>query len=174
MTVQTGDVLLTRNAGEEEDNPSPGYYNHAAIVSINDWIVEAQVVPNQVIAVPIWYFFDRYPEILILKQKDQSIAHKIGEKALSLVGRKYGVFISLRPSWLSINRDNCVSVVRRSFYLVTRRDYKWRIPDNIRRNTFLFEEIMGKKDYENYVEPEDLYKGMVLEPPDGPPKTEID
>ena len=165
-------MLLTRNF-LEENNPN-GYYNHAAIVSINNWVVEAQVIPHQVIAVPIWYLFNRYPEILVLKQKDQSKAHQIGEKALSLVGRKYGMFISLRPNWLSIKRDNCVSVVRRAFYLVTHRDYKWRIPDNIREDTFLCEEVMGKKDYENYIEPEDLYQGLVLEPPDGPPKTKID
>ena len=174
LEVQAGDIFLTRNAGGDEMNTSPGYFNHAAIYSINYWTVESQQYPNSIIAVPVWHFLNRYPEVLVLRPRNAEIARKTADFALQMVGRKYNKYESIRPLWLWHGGDNCVSAVRRIYYYITNIDYRWRFPDQIRRTTTLFTEVAHKKDYENYEFPDEVYKGMVTKPPDGPPKTDID
>jgi hypothetical protein len=166
--LKPGDILLTRNAGGEEMNGSPGYFNHTAILASDNWVVEAQQYPNSIIGVPVWHFFDRYPEVLVLRPKDEKIAKKTADFALQTLGRKYNKYESIRPLWLWHGGDNCVSAVRRIYYYTTNIDYRWRIPDDLSKS-YIFNKVAHKKDYDNYQFPDEVYKGMIKRFPKGPP-----
>ena len=130
MEVRSGDLFLTRNAGGEANNPSPGYYNHAAIFATNNWVVEAQAIPHSIIAVPIWAFFDRYPEILVLRNNDPITASVTAQHAFKFLGRNYSFIESYRPFWRWHDKDNCVSLVKRIYNYTTGESYNWKIPDD--------------------------------------------
>lgn len=157
--VKQGDILLSRNAGGEVNNESPGYYNHSAIIGPLNWVIEAQRTPDSIIAVPIWYFFERYPEILVLRCTNTKTAEKTGEMATRFVGRFYDTYMTIRPLWLWRSGDSCISLIRRVYNVVTGEDYKWRIPDSLLKVQWL-EKVALKKDYKNYVEPESHRLGM--------------
>jgi len=159
LQVLEGDILLTRNAGGEENNESPGYYNHSAIIGPLNWVIEAQRTPNCVICVPIWYFFDRYPEILVLRCSNSKTALSTGRLAPRYVGRAYDTYMTIRPFWLWKGQDSCISLIRRIYNVVTGRDYKWRIPDSLLKVSWL-QKVALKKDYENYTEPSSHRLGM--------------
>ena len=162
--LKAGDILLTRNAGGEQFNESPGYYNHTAIFAGGNWVVEAQAIFDKVIAVPVWYFFERYPEILVLRPKDAEIAIRTSSYAHNLIGRNYTKLESIRPLWRWHSGDSCVTVIRRIYNQVTGIDYKWRIPDDFAKSN-IFTAIALQKDYENYKRPPEPYKGMIQQLP---------
>lgn len=166
--LKPGDVLLTRNAGGEEANPSPGYYNHIAIMGENNWVIESQEILNSVIAVPVWHFFDRYPEVLVLRPRDPNVAKMSAIYATKMLGRRYSKYESVRPLFLWHGGDNCVSTVKR-IYNGIGIDRRWVLPDHLTQDTYIFTQIALKKDYENYKEPIDKYKGYVTFPPAGEP-----
>ena len=168
-TVQAGDILLTRNFGGEEINTSPGYYNHSAIVGPLNWVIEAQQTPNSIIAVPIWNFFDRYPEILVLRNINASIAEQTAQTATLFVGRTYAKYMSVRPMFLWKYNDNCTSLIKRIYNKVTSKVYRWIIPDDFLRTPWL-NRVSLKKDYENFVKPENNYVGMQKTWPNSPAK----
>jgi hypothetical protein len=159
MLVEAGDLLLTRNAGGEEANESPGYYNHSAIIGPLNWVIEAQKTPNCVIAVPVWHFFDRYPEIMVLRCNNPATVARTLELAPQYVGRTYDTYMTIRPFWRWRNSDSCISLLRRIYNAATGYDYKWRIPDSLLEVEWLEKKAL-KKDYENYVEPESHHLGM--------------
>lgn len=167
LEVKPGDILLTRNAGGEENNESPGYYNHTAIIAPLNWVIEAQRTPDSVIAVPIWPFFDRYPEILVLRCNNATVAQRTAEIATKYVGRTYDTYMTIRPLWLWRNEDSCISLIRRVYNIATGRDYRWRIPDSLLTVGWL-NKVALKKDYENYVEPESHRIGMQKSWPNQP------
>lgn len=168
MQVKAGDLLLTRNKGGEAANESPGYYNHSAIISVQDWVVESQATPNAVIAVPIWSFFERYPEILVLRPP-AGVAQQTAKLAPLYLGRQYSTYMSVRPLWLWKNTDSCISLLRRIYNKATGYDYRWRIPDSLLTVSWL-KSIALKKDYENYQAPVETYKGMAKVWPNRPAK----
>jgi len=167
VQVKPGDILLTRNMGGDEANPSPGYYNHSAIISNDNWVVEAQAEPNSVIAVPIWNFFDRYPEILILRCTKDDVATRTANMTFKYLGREYAPYMSGRPLYLWKHKDNCVSLIRRIYNSVTGMSYKWRIPDDFTQTEWL-QKVALKKDYDNYKPPTDRFAGMIKEWPQKP------
>jgi hypothetical protein len=158
--VRQGDVVLTRNKGDETINSSPGYYNHVAIVVEDNWVIEAQQSPDSVIAVPIWLFFDRYPEVLVLRNKDPIVANLTAGVAPKFVGRRYAKYMSVRPLYLWKNADNCVSLIKRIYNQVGGLEPKWLIPDHILADP-RFRPVAHKKDYENYVPPASMYEGAI-------------
>lgn len=157
--IKPGDILLTRNAGGEEFNKTPGYYNHASMFINLNWVMEAQRIPDSVIVVPVWNFFERYPEILVLRNINSQAAQRTADIAPRYIGRSYASYISIRPLYLWNNQDNCVSLIRRIYNAVTGYDYKWRIPDDFTKFKWL-EKAALKKDYENHIEVEDDFIGM--------------
>jgi hypothetical protein len=158
--VQPGDIFLTRNKGDDETvNTSPGYYNHAAIFSVKNWVIEAQAAPNSVIAVPVWNFFERYPEILVLRPQNKSVAIRTAETAPKFLGQGYGLYTSIRPLWRWPSKDNCTSLIRRIYNVVTGYDYRWHIPDSFLKTTWLTK-VALKKDYESHIDIEG-YKGVI-------------
>ena len=159
MLVQAGDLLLTRNAGGEENNESPGYYNHSAIVSVLNWVIESQRTPDSVVAVPIWYFFERYPEVLVLRCDNPQVAEQTAQIAPRYVGRRYDTYMTIRPAWLWRGKDSCISLIRRIYNVVTGRDYRWRIPDSLLKVQWL-KQVALKRDYENYIAPSSYRLGM--------------
>lgn len=157
MYISNGDILLTRNMNE---NSSPGYYNHAAIISIKNWVVESQALPMGVIAVPIWSFFKRYPEILVLRCIDTNLANTTASLAVRYIGRKYSKYMSIRPLRLWGHGDSCISLISRIYNRATGIKHKWYIPDDLLNSSFL-QPVALKKNYQDYKEPIDTFQDMI-------------
>jgi hypothetical protein len=141
--IQVGDILLTRNAGGEDRNRSPGWYNHAAIYTAAG-VVEAQAhvrdgqwtddetAPGAVILSELNEFWDRYPIILVRRLPDDAAARRAAERAVLMVGSHYRMI----SSWLRFLRPdargmNCVVVVRKAVAFARGSDPGWRRPDDI-------------------------------------------
>ena len=147
--LQVGDILLTRNAGGEKENPSPGWYNHAAIVT-EDGVVEAQAhvkdgqwtddttAPGAVIVAEPNEFWDRYPIILVRRLLDEAVARRAADRAETSIDTHYRMISSwfrrLRPDGRGLN---CVAVVRKAVSVARGRDPGWRRPDDIARSSLL-------------------------------------
>jgi cell wall-associated NlpC family hydrolase len=129
-----GDIFITRNA-REEDNATPGYWNHTAIFVGRGLIVEAQADPSKVIYTPLKVFVERYPQIRVLRLRMHAETHGLAmaKAACGLVGTPYRKLSSVckggmcRPEWGS----NCVAVERRCFRAAVGRDPQWRVPDEV-------------------------------------------
>jgi len=127
-----GDVLITRNA-REEDNNSPGYWNHASIYVGNGEVIEAQDVPYERVICSEWdEFYNRYPKIVILRHLKVGVGDKAAKHARKFLGVPYRAIASIFRRLRKISRgENCVSVVRKSMQKATGRKIVWRIPDHI-------------------------------------------
>ncbi len=167
VEVKAGDILLTRNAGGEDANPTPGYYNHSAIIADMNWVVESQMLPDSVIAVPVWDFFKRYPEVLVLRCLNDGVAKRTALVAPNFLGREYSKYMTIKPLWLWKTGDNCTSLIRRIYNAVAGYDYKWRTPDSLLKTQWLTK-VALQKDYENYIPPEEYYKRAVKVWPNKP------
>lgn len=136
-----GDVLATRNATEEE-NSTPGYWNHLAIYVGDGQVVEAQM-GRGVIVSGLPEFIARYPEIRLLRLRSGK-GQAMATEAWRHVGTRYRKLASLpvfmRPTQWG---NNCVSVVRRCVCVSIGRDPRWRLPDD-GVGSALFE-ILGRK-----------------------------
>lgn len=158
LEVRPGYFLLTRNT-EEVGNNSPGFWNHVAIVGHDNWVIEAQQEPNSVIKVPGQFFWERYPEILVLKPRGD-IGDSIAKAAESLIGVRYRKIASIFNFMRRSERgENCVSVARKAYLLATHCDPKWRIPDDLESSRYLTK-VFKKEDYENWEKPDEWFKGM--------------
>ena len=142
MNLQPGDILLTRNAGGEAENPSPGWFNHAAMYVGDGRIVEAQAhvengkwsdnpdAPGEVIEADEAEFIERYPIIRVRRLLNG--AKEAAEEADDMVGLSYKRISSfLRRQRPDSRGVNCVSVVRRAVTRATGSDPGWRRPDDI-------------------------------------------
>jgi len=128
-----GDVFLTRNANEEE-NTSPGFWNHCAIYVGDGQIVEAQQDPGEVVDSKLNEFMDRYPEIRVLRVRVAPERYGVAaaSRATQLVGTKYRLTASISKALRVVGRgDNCVSTVRRCYQYSWDNDPRWRIPDGV-------------------------------------------
>jgi len=139
--LQLGDLLVTRNE-HEEDNSSPGYWNHVAIYVGGVWIVEAQIEPDAVITSKWKEFYARYPRIRLLRLKGVAEARRmsISENARKLVGSKYWRLASLTRFFRRRRSrgENCVSTVRRAYKKGLGWDFGWRIPDDVANDSHFF------------------------------------
>ncbi len=138
-----GDILITRNAGDEHENPSPGFWNHAAIC-VGTGVVEAQGgytnAPEKVIMTDVGEFHARYPMLRVLRLKDPNFPiDKMVEEAQNLIGTPYRMIASWFRFLRSNHGENCVSVVRKSYMKACGEDPHWRIPDDIIEDTDRFE-----------------------------------
>jgi len=143
--LQVGDVFVTRNEGGEDENSSPGYYNHAAMYVGHNRVVEAQVAPfDKVIVSDLDEFIERYYKIKVLRYNNLNKAILAASYISSSVGRKYwkaaSIFRRLRPS---DNGENCVSVVRRAWKDALKYDPRWKKPDHVIGDG-IFETVMEK------------------------------
>ncbi len=130
--MQAGDIILTRNL-KEEDNGSPGYWNHAAIYCGKFKVIEAQAKPNEVLRVSWFTFEQRYPEIIVVRFPIDS-TDKMVSRAEQLIGKPYRKFSSLffRSGWLRNKMGyNCVGVIKECYRYATGNNIKWRFPDDI-------------------------------------------
>lgn len=131
--VWAGDFFLTRNL-KEEDNSSPGYWNHCAIYIGNNQVVEAQAAPDAVIVSDLTEFCNRYPQFLVLRiTNEDNMAAKMVVEAKKLIGTEYRKM----ASWFNRLRksskgENCVSVVRKCYTAAFVVDPGWRIPDDVK------------------------------------------
>ena len=155
MDLLPGDVLLTRNT-DGAGNPNPGHWNHSAIVSPIDYMIEAQTNMG-VIAVPTQFFLRRYPEILQLRPHND-IRQAMAQRAVSFVGREYKILASWTP--YHSNGDNCVSVVRKAYEHSVDIWVPWRRPDHILYSG-KFSIISQKQSQEGWIDPIDPYKGAL-------------
>lgn len=140
-----GDFLATRNE-LESDNASPGHWNHVGVFAAGV-VVEALRSREAVVARPWDVFYDNYPELLILRWKQPGVCPDIAAKAMSLIGQPYRTLGSLR--WRLGRRwfrgENCVSTVRHAVWAATGVDPKWRIPDDLVRDSRV-EEVFSKSE----------------------------
>ena len=128
--LQLGDVLVTRNL-REEDNTSPGVWNHVALYAGDGDVIEAQAVPNMVITSGLYEFLARYPSILVLRPRCANVQMAVDE-AYKLVGRPYRKIASAFRFLRRAHRgENCVSVLRKSFGVAYGFDPGWKIPDDL-------------------------------------------
>jgi len=145
FNFQPGDTFLTRNEGEE-NNESPGYWNHCAIYIGDEKIVEAQVEPyNKVMYSHLGEFIQRYPNIKVLRHPNPDTALLAASNACKSVGRPYwrggSIFRNLRSVFRG---ENCVSVIRRAWFLALRFDPRWHRPDHVL--TFGFKIVAEKRE----------------------------
>jgi len=132
VSLEIGDILLTRHA-DEEKNTSPGHWNHAAMYVGDNTIVEAQARPDAVLTVDWPTFYHRYAEIAVFRSYyPAEVRNKMGEAARTLLGSLYRKYASIFR-WLrsSTKGENCVSTVRKAFKQATGFDPRWKKPDDI-------------------------------------------
>lgn len=147
---QVGDILLTRNAGGESENRSPGWYNHAAIVT-KQGIVEAQMhvrhgqwtndttAPGAVILSDPQEFWDRYPIILVRRLDQHEIAEQVARRAEAMVDTMYRRLASMFRILRRKERGlNCVAVVRGAVSDTVGYDPNWKTPDHIAASRLLY------------------------------------
>lgn len=157
--LKPADLILTRNAGGEEANTSPGRWNHAAVAISTTEIVEAQAHvnggtwtdnpedPGCVIRSDWSEFRERYPELcvrrmgsLLPSERDEIIC-----EARAMVGTEYRAGASVfyrrarRRRWL-----NCVALCRFAYWDALDSDPGWRLPDDIANDRRL-ETVWEKK-----------------------------
>jgi hypothetical protein len=154
--ARPGDILVTRNT-DAVGNDNPGYWNHSAVMAYGGYVIEAQPDPAAVIAVPYESFEQRYPEIFVFNVDGDG--DRIAQEAVKLLGLPYRRLASVFPRGRRpALGENCVSVVRKAVGKALGRDPRWRRPDQVVEDAR--EEIGRKKDYENWVAPDDRFAGM--------------
>jgi hypothetical protein len=135
--LEPGDVFLTVNA-REEDNTTPGYWNHCAVYAGGTQVVEAQADPGKVIVSDLDEFLGRYPKIQVMRVIDQKpgAGAAVASASLALVGRTYSALVSRFKRLKRGERkgENCVTVARRSVLDAIGRDPRWKIPDDVARD----------------------------------------
>ena len=147
LLVHPGDIFITRNLLDEQ-NETPGYWNHAAIYIGNGLILEAQPAPNAVIISKVQEFYDRYPYVAILRydHKDwQALGLKAANKAQTSQGFVYRKLASMKRFLRRPSRgENCVSLVRRAWKDAVGFDFMWHLPDGVYKdNRFQMIHIKG-------------------------------
>ena len=156
-----GLIIVTRNT-DEVGNDSPGYWNHAAIISVREWVVEAQKEPNAVIAVPLEKFINRYPELVIFRVTEMDQMESVALFAANMIGLPYrriaSIFPMWRRPWLG---ENCVSVVRKAVEQATGKDPRWRRPDHIVASSLM--DSYYRENYQEWIKPKAWFEGMVTD-----------
>jgi len=148
-----GDILLSRNLGDdEENNATPGYWNHSGIYVGNDRVVEAQSPPwgGKVLLSHKIEYFQRYPYLVVKRHvqphKDPEAGNVAANEAIKSVGVKYRKLASLFRRLRSVSKgENCVSVVRRGWAIALGEDPRWVKPDDIYNDTD-FEVVYQQQD----------------------------
>ena len=131
--INPGDFILTRNAGDERNNPSPGWWNHSAVYIGDGKIVEA-IIGKGVILSNLKDLWDKKPYVLVLRPKDNSTdkARAVSEAARRLVGQSYKKQSSI---WFFLfefgEGNNCVTVLRKCYCHAYGGDPWWTKPDDI-------------------------------------------
>ena len=143
--MQHGDIFLTRHFDTyENQNTSPGYWNHAAICSDENHIIES-TKESGVVKLEVSEWFKSIQNYIVLRYGDKDVAMKAAQYAPSLLNNKYRM-ISSFFNFIGNRRIrkglNCVSVVRLSYKYAFAIDPRWVTPDSI-LNSNLFK-IVGK------------------------------
>lgn len=126
--LKPGDIILTRNANEE-DNGMPGYWNHVSIY-VGSGVVEAQMPPWETVKFSEEEeFFSRYPKYEIFRWVvDANTGKQAAAYARTMVGKPYKLFASL--FFRRRRGENCVSVVRKAYKEASGKDPEWKFPDD--------------------------------------------
>lgn len=165
--ISHGDILLTRNP--LRSNPTPGYWNHAAIVfGPKDapperlGVAEVQSAFREVTAFRLPSFIRRYPQIKAIRyewnqgsQAAQTAQKSIGTPirfALIAVGR-------FRLSPKIGGRENCVSFIRKCFYSIDNIDRAWIIPDDLDADMAFMP--IWEHDNDHWTPPADKWSGRI-------------
>ena len=134
--LQLGDICVTRNS-PEDGNPTLGYWNHGSVF-IGKGIVEARQKYNSVVLSEFDEFWERYPQISVMRWTHKVDVENVGEKASRsaelLIGKPYLYISSIIPAVVGLFTDlgeNCVSVPRHAYANTLGFDPGWHIPDNI-------------------------------------------
>ena len=114
-----GTVLVSRNI-KEEDNTSPGYWNHLAIYVGNGQLVESQADSGVILTSWQTYWSRPYSEIAYRLPISSKVGLDASERAKKLVGLPYATYSSF-VGGLGETRQalglNCVSVTEISYKL---------------------------------------------------------
>jgi len=134
--MKNGTILLTRH-DEEDENTTPGYWNHAAIISDTGTIIEA-LLEKGVVETPLQEWLDSVDIAIGLQYENMD---KAAREARYFLGRKYrriaSVFKKLgqRRQRLGLN---CVSVVRLCYFHANKKDPQWIVPDDIQKDLITY------------------------------------
>jgi cell wall-associated NlpC family hydrolase len=147
LVIHPGDIFITRNKLDEQ-NETPGYWNHASIYIGNGLILEAQPEPNAVITSDVQKFYDRYPYVAILRYDNknwQVLGLNAAVAAQTSQGLVYRKLASMTRFLRRKDRgENCVSLVRRAWRKAVGFDFIWHLPDGIYKdNRFQMIHIKG-------------------------------
>lgn len=161
LYIEPGDIILARNARGK--NPTPGFWNHAAVVAKikgTFCAVEVQCDFNEVVAFRLENFLKRYPTLDVYRPRFGDLADKVASFAAQNVGHAIEYCIlPKKTSGKNVGRDHCVSFVRKCFENVADLDLQWRVPDDVQRCPLLNEvDMVCNKDW---VEPDNRWEGRM-------------
>ncbi len=164
-----GSIIVTRNT-DEVGNRNPGHWNHAAVLTINGWVVEAQPnltgpdTPGGVIAVPVAEFERRYPEICVFTlEMCPSAQRSAAFEAATFIGNGYSKWGSIASRWWRRPNagHNCVSLVTASVIRHLGYNPHWRRPDHIVAD--LYSQVGWKVAYAEWEHPGEWFTGATLD-----------
>lgn len=130
-TMVTGDIIVTRNDLEEE-NTTPGYWNHCALYVGEGWIVEA-LRDEGVIKRLARELLEETSQHIVMRYaaNDNRFKKCMAKYGLYQVGLKYKLISSFRLRVWRARGRNCVTVIRYAFSKTMNYDPGWRKPDDI-------------------------------------------
>lgn len=153
-----GRIIVTVNTNEV-GNDSPGLWNHCAVCSSRDSVIEAQAEPGCVIEVTLSSFLKRYPEYIIYEPTNYT--YGTAYHAEQVIGAKYIKY----DSWFNLfNGFNCVSLVDYCYRnaIGRKRKFGWRNPDDVvlfGHNNWT--KVCHIKQYDTWVRPLNWFDGRI-------------
>jgi len=165
--LYNGDILLARNGFGA--NPTPGHWNHVAIVGDSPrglCVVEVQAKFPEVVAFGVESFLARYAEVALLLAEefvaaiDSVAAAKVAVKSVG-VKIDYAV-LQRKTAGDTIGEDNCVSFLRKCFFLGAGTEKNWRKPDDLlSEQDFSLRTIKKVENIREWSAPDDKWSGRL-------------
>ena len=144
MDIPIGSVFISRNL-KEDDNSSPGFWNHVSIYIGDNSIVEAYGEQLGVIQTSLDEYKQRDYEYFVRYPKNKEIGKRAAIQAVKLIGSPYRYISSIfRRMRRDEKGESCVSVIRKAYYRASGYDPKhWKIPDSLAGDTIFLTDILN-------------------------------
>jgi len=134
--MRTGNLILTRYK-DESKNTSPGYWNHVAIVSNRDSIIES-LRDEGVVELNIKDSLVKINSLdivyRVIEPFDKQTMEKAGERSIDYLGLDYRFSSSIFKRFGQRRLEkgvNCVTLARLIYKDILGYDPRWKRPDDI-------------------------------------------